>query len=132
MMQIGPKISVCQPIFQGEVSLRANEDFLRRYLDCVGLYVRRLRGAMSEVDLAKKAKVSRTTIQRIEAGQNYNIRNLLAVANALDVSPFMLIMTAEEKARFDEEQLMNRILAKIEERLPGLIAEQIRKTNQGK
>jgi len=110
---------------------------IRKFLVEVGIYVRRLRGEMSESDFAQKTGVSRTTVQRIEAGENFEIDSLLKIANALKINPFLLLMSEEERLNFDArfqammksqiEQTAEAALKKIREDLPELIRAELGK-----
>ena len=51
---------------------------------------------MSQEELAKKAGVSRGTIQAAEAGHSISIGNLLKIADALGCHPANLFATAED------------------------------------
>ncbi len=49
----------------------------------IGDKISRMRGNMTQEDLAKKAKVSRNIVSNIEQGLNYTMKNLVKVLGAL-------------------------------------------------
>lgn len=51
----------------------------------IGDKIVKLRGRMNQNDLAKKAKVSRATISAIEQGKAISLKNLIKIADGLDV-----------------------------------------------
>ena len=66
-------------------------------LHTVGDNIRRLRGPMSQKDLAKKAGVSRSTVQIAESGRSVGFDNILKIAKALDIDPADLFLTDEDR-----------------------------------
>lgn len=80
-----------------------DSEFVRHYSGIISTNVRRLRGAMTQEEFAKKTGVSRTTIIRIEARKNFEIRSLLKIAEAFKLYPFDLCMTDEERDRIQGE-----------------------------
>lgn len=59
----------------------------------IGNNIMRLRGGMSQEELAKKARVSRSTIQAIEAGKPISLENLLKIASVLNIEPSDLFIS---------------------------------------
>ncbi len=66
-------------------------------LKSIGINIRRLRGFMSQDKLAKKAGVSRSTIQAIEGGKSIGLDKLLRIAKALEVNPADLLLSEKDK-----------------------------------
>lgn len=69
------------------------EELFLNYLKIIGANVERLRGGMSQLSLAKKAHVGRSTIRAIEEGRMINLRNLIKIAEALGMKPADLFIT---------------------------------------
>ena len=67
------------------------------YLKIVGNNIQRLRGKLSQDRLAKKAGVSRSTIQNIEKGKNIELEHIINIAIALDINPADLFLTEDER-----------------------------------
>jgi len=62
----------------------------------IGKNIKRARGGMSKVELEKKAKVSRNTVWRIERGENITLKNLIKIADVLNVHPSELLLEEKE------------------------------------
>jgi len=75
--------------------MKENKDTL--FLRIVGENVRRLRGKMSQAELAKKAGVSRSTVQKAEKGISIEFDNILRIALALEVHPTDLFLTDDNR-----------------------------------
>jgi DNA-binding Xre family transcriptional regulator len=75
--------------------------WVERYVATVAENVRRKRGAMTQKELAEKAGVSRTVVQRVEAGKSVEFENLLKIARALEVEPADLCLTEDEHSEFN-------------------------------
>ena len=71
----------------------------QKHLTIVGNNVKelRLRRGLIQEDLAKKANVSRSTIQAIEKGKNIELEHILRIAEALDVNPADLFLTEKDR-----------------------------------
>ncbi len=72
----------------------------RRYLTFIATNVRdlRARAALTQEQLAERAEVDVTYLQRIECGKvNLSVRILVALADALEVGPERLLREAELK-----------------------------------
>lgn len=65
---------------------KINDLKLKKLLEAIGHNVQRLRGSMSQGDLAKKTGVSRSTIQAIERGRSIQLSNLFKIAMVFKVS----------------------------------------------
>jgi transcriptional regulator with XRE-family HTH domain len=66
---------------------------LLKYVAIIAANIKRLRGGMSEEQLAKQAKVARGTIQRLRAGKPISLENLIKIAETLGVTPADLFIT---------------------------------------
>lgn len=66
----------------------------------LGAAIRELRKSksFSQVELAKKANITQTTLSKIEKGQRPNDETLGSVANALNVPISLLLIMSIEKA----------------------------------
>jgi len=62
------------------------KELLKYYCRIIGTNVIRLRGGLSQEQLAKKAKVARGTIGSIESGEPISLENLIKIAEALGVN----------------------------------------------
>ena len=102
-----------------------DSEFVRHYIDLIAVNIRRLRGAMSQEEFAKKVGVARTTVSRMEGRRNFEIRSLIKIAEAFGLYPFDLCMTEEERARVRadverkekeiEERVTRNVLAKLQQ-----------------
>lgn len=70
------------------------------YFEIICENIKQLRGRMTQRKLAKKADISRSTINAIEQGIPISLRKLFKVAEALNVSSVRLFMTDEERLIF--------------------------------
>ncbi len=75
------------------------DERLKEVYRTIGWNVARLRGAMSQDDLAQKAGVSRTTIYAVEKGDGCSLPILIKLAAALGVEPADLFITEEQERR---------------------------------
>jgi transcriptional regulator with XRE-family HTH domain len=66
---------------------------LLKYLTIIAVNIKRLRGAMSEEELADRARVARGTVRRPREGKSISLLNLIKIAEVLDVSPADLFIT---------------------------------------
>ncbi len=73
--------------------------------------VTRLRGAMTQEELARKAGVGRSTVNAVEQGEGCSLANLVKLADALGVAPADLFITA------DQEKSLNAMTIKLLEKL---------------
>ena len=92
------------------------------WLKEVGFNIIRLRGAMSQGELADKAGLSRSTIQAAEAGQPVMTENLVKIAIALGKSPADLFMTREDAEQVSAQTVwllkdLNEMLEKMRKAL---------------
>jgi len=71
--------------------------FVEHHMDLIRQNVRGLRGDMTQKKFAAKVGVSRTTIQRIEDGRNFEIISLFKIAEALEKHPYELCIDEKEK-----------------------------------
>jgi transcriptional regulator with XRE-family HTH domain len=78
-------------------------DYVLHYLGIVQLNVAGLRGRVAEKKFGKKVGLSRTTIRRLEEGENFKISTLLKIAEKFGILPYELFMTDEEKLRIKGE-----------------------------
>lgn len=92
----------------------ADSEFVKHYAGIIAINVRRLRGAMTQEEFAKKVGVSRTTIIRMESRKNFEIRSLLKIAEALGIYPFNLCMTEDERKRIEDDVNVEREKLKAE------------------
>ena len=77
------------------------QEWVKRYVAIVAANIRNRRGSMTQEDLAKKAGVSRTVVQRAESGLSIHFDNLLKIAHALDVEPGDLCLTEDDHRAFN-------------------------------
>jgi transcriptional regulator with XRE-family HTH domain len=85
----------------------------------------RLRGRMSQEELAKKAKVSRGTIINVEAGKGCRLDALFRIADALGAKPGDLCLPKERR---DEVTLIAALFVdRIMELLPPKLREELTK-----
>lgn len=80
-----------------------NSDFVLRHLAVIQANLRRIRGGMTQKEFARKTRVSLTTIQRIEDGQNFEIISLFKIAEALGMHPYELCMDDKELLKLEEQ-----------------------------
>lgn len=90
------------------------ETFLREYLDRIARNILNLRGRMSQQDFAKRAGVSRTTIQRMENGEDFKLTSLLRIAATFGTLPTDLCLTEAERAEAQAQLKMYRDTLKEE------------------
>jgi transcriptional regulator with XRE-family HTH domain len=76
--------------------------FVEQYLSVIRKNILGLRGEMSQKEFADKTGISRTTVQRIEDGNNFEIISLLKIAEAFQIPPFNLCMTEKERINLQE------------------------------
>lgn len=57
---------------------------------------------MPREDFAEKTGVSKTTIERIESGKNFEIISLLKIAQAFGICPYELCMNEEDRKMVEE------------------------------
>jgi transcriptional regulator with XRE-family HTH domain len=76
-------------------------EWVKRYVAIVAANIRNRRGSMTQEELAQKAGVSRTVVQRAEAGLSIQFDNLLRIARALGVEPSDLCLTEDEHQAFN-------------------------------
>ena len=88
--------------------------YVSRYLAIIRKNIQGLRGDMNQQQFADKVGVSRTTIQRIESGKNFEITSLLKIAEALNIFPFDLCLTEEQRRKLKEEVQVYRQTLKDE------------------
>lgn len=88
---------------------------LKEFLNMVGQNVRRLRGTMEQIELAKLAKVSRSTVQAAEKGKPISISNLYKIAMVLKIHPARLCTEemTDEGFRDNLKTMMREILGEI-------------------
>jgi len=78
---------------------KGKKQFITHYLTVLSQNVRKLRGAMSQADFAKKVGVSRATVHRIESRKNFQVESFLKIADSFGLLPYDLCLTDEEKSR---------------------------------
>jgi len=88
-----------------------DENYINKVLSIVGENVRKARGRMSQIELARKAGVSRNTIWAIEKGRSIELDNLLKIARALNLRPEDLFLT--DKDRLDITMKTKLLLDRI-------------------
>jgi transcriptional regulator with XRE-family HTH domain len=76
-------------------------EWVKRYVSIVAANIRIRRGLMTQEELAKKARVSRTVVQRAESGLSIQFDNLLKIAHALGVEPADLCLTEDDHRAFN-------------------------------
>lgn len=76
-------------------------EWIRRYVLMVAANIKSRRGSMTQEELAKKAGVSRTVVQRAESGLSIQFDNLLKIARALGVEPADLCLTEDDHRAFN-------------------------------
>lgn len=98
------------------------------YFRIIAENIKKLRGKMTQEELAEKAGVGRSTVSAAEQGRPISIVKLLKIAEALKATPAALFMTPEEKEEFKSSvdkiiglgsslEMINRELSEIKERL---------------
>ena len=98
-------------------------DYVKENLRTIAINIRRIRGDMSQGEFGKKTGLSRTTVSRMESGENFNIASLFQVAEAFGLDPFAFCMTDEQKAALKGQAELYKqawekeIEARIEERV---------------
>lgn len=92
--------------------------WVARYVNIVALNIRKKRGSMTQQELADKAQVSRTVVQRAESGKSIEFDNLLRIAYALGVEPGDLCLTEKERQEFSSKvkRLVDALYGALEER----------------
>lgn len=92
--------------------------WVERYVAIVAENVRRKRGTMTQQELADKAGVSRTVVQRVESGKSVEFESLLKIAKALKVEPADLCLTDDEHGEFNAKtkRLVDALYKALEER----------------
>ena len=72
---------------------------IQKYLDLIGNNIRqtRVRSGVNQATLAKKAGVSRSTIQSAERGKSIALEHILRIAIALKIDPADLFLTDEDR-----------------------------------
>ena len=93
--------------------------------EAFGRRLKDLRGAMSQEELATRAKLSRTSIVNIERGrQGVSLVTLYSLAAALNVTPAVLLPAGESapdisvrigNATAEEAQQLSEILRRVDE-----------------
>jgi len=80
------------------------------YLDVIADNIKRLRGRMSQKELAKKAGIGKSTVNAIEQGRAISLEKLLKIAAALNVHPGDLFLSEEDKteATYRFKKLMEK------------------------
>ena len=73
------------------------DDRVNLVLKVVGENIRRLRGKVTQVGLARKARVSRSTLQKAENGVSVEFDNIIRIAQALGKNPADLFLTDEDR-----------------------------------
>jgi len=68
------------------------------YLEVIADNIKRLRGRMSQRELAKKAKIGKSTVSAIEQGRAIAIEKLLKIVEALDVHPSDLFISEKDRS----------------------------------
>ena len=81
----------------------------------IGENIRRLRGRMSQRDLAKKSGVSRSTINGIENGKSISLESLHLIAKTLNIPMADFFIT--DKNRGDVSYMHVKLMEKIAESL---------------
>lgn len=85
----------------------------------------RLRGKMSQAELAKKAKVARGTVINVEAGKGCRLDALFRIADALGAKPGDLCLPKERR---DEVSMIAALFVeRIMELLPPKLREEVAK-----
>ena len=69
----------------------------KKVYEIISLNIVRLRGKMTQEDLAKRAKTSRGTISAAEDGRGLNLQTLIKIAEALDVKPQDLFISNSDR-----------------------------------
>lgn len=86
----------------------------------------RMRGKMSQEELARKAGVSRGTVANVEAGKGCRLDALFKIAAVLGVTPGDLCVAPGKK---DELSMMAALFVeRIMDYLPASLKEEIRRT----
>jgi len=80
------------------------------YLEVIANNIKRLRGRMSQKDLAKKAGIGKSTVNAIEQGRPISLEKLLKIAETLGVHPGDLLLSEEDKteATYRFKKLMEK------------------------
>lgn len=88
--------------------------FVENHMALIRKNVRSLRGNMTQKAFAAKAGVSRTTIQRIEDGKNFEIISLFKIAEGLHLHPYELCIDEKEKQEIRGQVRLYRDILKQE------------------
>ena len=67
------------------------------YLDVLAENIKRLRGRLTQKELAKKAGIGKSTVNAIEQGRAISLEKLLKIAKALDVHPSDLFISEKDR-----------------------------------
>ena len=67
------------------------------YLDVLAENIKRLRGRITQKELAKKAGVGKSTVNAIEQGRAISLEKLIKIANALKVHPSDLFISEKDR-----------------------------------
>ena len=90
---------------------KINDLKFKKLLGAIGHNVERLRGSMSQAELAKKTGVSRSTIQAIESGRSIQLSNLFKIATVFKISLGQLC--GEEISGDISHEKLRKIVMKI-------------------
>jgi len=92
------------------------DDEINNYLKLIGENIIRLRGSMTQKDLAKKADLSRTTLSNIENGISIELDNLLKIVKALGVEPADLFLSKEDfrKITYKHKLLIDKLTESLD------------------
>jgi len=105
------------------VSIEAGK--LKEFYGVIADNIVRLRGKMSQEELAKKAKVARGTVGNAEKGKGCSLPALFKIAEALDAKPGDLCLPKEKR---DELSMMAALFVeRIMEYLPQRLKDEIKK-----
>lgn len=114
MLKTGKNEHLEEGLTKGNEHSSIDNNLLNLYLT-IGANIRRLRGRMSQRELAKKSKVSRTTILNSENGKPISLEKLQQIADALDVPIADFFITDEQRG--DISYVHIKLMEKIAESL---------------
>jgi len=81
----------------------------------IGNNIRRLRGIMTQNEIAQKAKLTRGTINAIENGQGCTLATLIQIADGLGISAANLFITDDQKKEVSFQHIL--LMEKLKESL---------------
>jgi transcriptional regulator with XRE-family HTH domain len=81
----------------------------------IGNNIRRLRGTMTQNEIAQKAGITRGTINAIENGQGCTLATLIQIADGLGISAANLFITDDQRKEVSFQHIL--LMEKLKESL---------------